>query len=268
MRVIRSLFLVAACLIATVTQADALRLGTTTTTEDSGLLAWLIPAYEKKSGDKVRVTLGGTGQVLKFGRNGDVDVILSHSKSDEEKFIADGFGVARFEVMYNDFIIVGPSDDPAKIRGLTDPREAFRKILQGGNAFVSRGDESGTHRAEQKIWLDAKLQPEGNGYMRAGAGMAEVLRIAHERGAYTLTDRGTFMKHKKSLDLELLVTGEPKIPNQYAVMVVNPKKYPTVNAAAAQRFVDWVVSKQGQAHIAGFRIDGQQLFFPNAYVQK
>ncbi len=266
---LRNFFLIAAFFFAApLVQADGLRLGTTTTTEDSGLLAWLIPAYEKKSDDKVRVTLGGTGQVLKFGRNGDVDVILSHSKSDEEKFIADGFGVARFQVMYNDFVIVGPNDDPAKVRGFTDPRDAFRKILRGGHLFVSRGDESGTHRAEQKIWLDAKLQPEGNGYLRAGAGMAEVLRIAHERGAYTLTDRGTFMKHKKSLDLELLVTGEPKIPNQYAVMAVSPKKYPAVNAAAAQRFVDWIVSKEGQAQIAGFRVDGQQLFFPNAQLQK
>ena len=230
----------------------------------SGLLAWLIPAFEKESGDKVRVTLGGTGQVLKFGRNGDIDVILSHSKSDEEKFIADGFGIARFEVMYNDFIIVGPGGDPAKIRGLTNPQMAFQKILQGRYLFVSRGDESGTHRAEQKIWLDAKLQPEGNWYMRAGAGMAEVLRIAHERGAYAITDRATFLNHKKSLDLQLLVTGEPKIPNQYAVMAVNPKKYPGVNAAGAQRFVDWITSKDGQAHIAGFRVDAQQLFFPNA----
>ena len=245
-------------------QADEVKLGTTTTTEDSGLLAWLIPAYEKKTGDKVRVTLGGTGQVLKFGRNGDIDVILSHSKSDEEKFIADGFGIARFEVMYNDFIIVGPGGDPAKIRGLTNPRMAFQKILQGRYLFVSRGDESGTHRAEQKIWLDAKLQPEGNWYMRAGAGMAEVLRIAHERGAYAITDRATFLNHKKSLDLQLLVTSEPKIPNQYAVMAVNPKKYPGVNAAGAQRFVDWITSKDGQAHIAGFRVDAQQLFFPNA----
>ncbi len=248
--------------------ADTLRLGTTTTTEDSGLLAWLIPAYEKKSGDKVRVTLGGTGQVLKFGRNGDVDVILSHSVIDEEKFIADGFGVARFDVMYNDFVIVGPREDPAKIRGLTDPRLAFRKILEGKFPFVSRGDESGTHRAEQKIWSDAILQPQGDWYMRAGAGMAEVLRIAHERGAYGLADRGTFTKHKKALDLDLLVTGEPRISNQYAVMAVNPKKYPTVNFVGAQRFVDWIVSAQGQAHIADFRVDGQRLFFPNATIRK
>ena len=248
--------------------ADIVRLGTTTTTEDSDLLAWLIPAYEKKSGDTLRVTLGGTGQVLKFGRNGDLDVILSHSKSDEEKFVADGFGVARFEVMYNDFVIVGPSDDPAKIRGMTDPKFAVRKILDGKNLFVSRADESGTHRAEQKIWNDAKLQPQGNWYLRAGTGMAEVLRIAHERGAYTLTDRGTFMKHKKSLDLELLLTGEPKIPNQYSVMAIDPKKYPKTNIAGAQRFVDWVVSPEGQTHIANFRVDGQQIFFPNGVSRK
>ena len=267
MHFIRTLCLVAAIfVVGHGAMADVLRLGTTTTTEDSGLLAWLIPAFEKESGDKVRVTLGGTGQVLKFGRNGDVDVILSHSKNDEEKFIADGFGIARFEVMYNDFIIVGPGDDPAKIRGLTNPQMAFQKILRGRYLFVSRGDESGTHRAEQKIWLDAKLQPEGNWYLRAGAGMAEVLRIAHERGAYAITDRATFLTHKKSLDLQLLVTGEPKIPNQYAVMAVNPKKYPGVNAAGAQRFIGWIVSTEGQALIAGFRVDAQQLFFPNAKV--
>jgi tungstate transport system substrate-binding protein len=248
--------------------AEVLRLGTTTTTEDSGLLAWLIPAYEKKSGDKVRVTLGGTGQVLKFGRNGDVDVILSHSKSDEERFIADGFGVARLEVMYNDFVIVGPSDDPARIRGLTDAKLALRKIMDGKVLFVSRADESGTHRAEQKIWAEANLQPQGDWYLRAGAGMAEVLRVAHERGAYTLTDRGTFMKHKKSLDLELLVTGEPKIPNQYAVMAISAKKYPNTNIVSAQRFITWIVSPEGQAHIANFRVDGQQIFFSNAVIRK
>ena len=248
--------------------ADVLRLGTTTTTEDSGLLDWLIPAYEKKSGDKVRVTIGGTGQVLKFGRNGDVDAILSHSKSDEEKFIADGYSVARLEVMYNDFVIVGPADDPAKIRGLSDPKLAMRKILDGKFLFVSRADESGTHRAEQKIWNDANLQPQGNWYLRAGAGMAEVLRIAHERSAYTLTDRGTFVKHKKSLDLELLVTGEPKIPNQYAAMAISAKKYPNTNIVSAQRFVTWIVSPEGQAHIANFRVDGQQIFFPNSVIRK
>lgn len=244
--------------------ADVLRLGTTTTTEDSGLLAWLIPAYEKKSGDTVRVSLGGTGQVLKLGRNGDVDAILSHSKSDEEKFVADGFAVARYEVMYNDFVIVGPSDDPAKIRGETNPQRAFEKISAGRHGFISRADESGTHRAEQRIWNEVKLKPEGNWYQRAGTGMAEVLRIAHERGAYTLTDRGTFMKHKKSLDLALLLTGEPKIPNQYAVMAVNPKRYPDVNSATAQRFVEWILSAEGQGVIANFRIDGQAIFFPNA----
>ena len=248
--------------------ADVLRLGTTTTTEDSGLLAWLIPAYEKKSGDKVRVSLGGTGQVLKFGRNGDVDVILSHSKIDEEKFVADGFGVARLEVMYNEFIIAGPADDPAKIRGSTNPQLAFRKIFDGGFLFVSRADESGTHRAEQKIWSDAKLQPQGSWYLRAGAGMAEVLRIAHERGAYVVADRGTFMKHKKSLDLDLLLTGEPKIPNQYAAIAVNPKKFPDANNTGAQRFIDWIVSPEGQSHIANFRIDGQRIFFPNAANRK
>ena len=247
--------------------ADILRLGTTTTTEDSGLLAWLIPAFENASGDKVRVTLGGTGQVLKFGRNGDVDVILSHSKSDEDKFVADGFGIARREVMYNDFVIVGPAADRAQIRGLTDPHRAFQRILQGQHVFVSRADESGTHRAEQTLWRDAKLQPQGAWYLRAGAGMLEVLRIAHERSAYTLTDRGTFVKHKKSLDLELLLTGEPKIVNQYAVIAVNPQKNPAVNALAAQRFVAWITTHTGQSHIAAFRVDGQALFFPNAYVR-
>ena len=166
--------------------------------------------------------------------------------------------------MYNDFVIVGPSDDPAKIRGETNPQKAFANIMTGRHAFVSRADESGTHRAEQKIWSDAKLKPEGAWYLRAGTGMAEVLRIAHERGAYTLTDRGTFMKHKKNLDLAMLVTGEPKIPNQYAVMAVSPKRYPDVNGAAARRFVDWISSDEGQQIIAGFRIDGQTIFFPNA----
>lgn len=261
-------FLAPLFLIATASaHGDTIKLGTTTTTEDSGLLAWLIPAYEKKSGDKIRVALGSTGQVLKLGRNGDVDVILSHSKDDEEKFLADGYAIARFEVMYNDFIIAGPRDDPAKIRGLTDPQRAFQRISQGRFAFVSRADESGTHRAEQKIWREAKLRPEGNWYLRAGTGMAEVLRIAHERAAYTLVDRATFTKHKQALDLESLVTGEPKIRNQYVVMAMNPKKHPAVNIVGAQRFIAWILSKAGQTRIAEFHVDGQQLFFPNANVR-
>ena len=266
---IRLVLIMFALLAATASRAgEILRLGTTTTTEDSGLLAWLLPAYEKFSGDKVRASLGGTGQVLKLARNGDVDVVLSHSKIDEEKFVADGFSTQRLEVMYNDFVIVGPNDDPAKIRGLSDPKIAFQKIFSGGMLFVSRADESGTHRAEQKIWRDANLQPQGAWYLRAGAGMAEVLRIAHERGAYTLTDRGTFVKHQHALDLQLLLTGEPRMPNQYAVMAVSSKKYPSVNSAAAQRFCEWILSPNGQQHIEKFRVDGQPIFFPNARGRK
>ena len=243
---------------------NLLRLGTTTTTEDSGLLKFLLPAFEKTSGIKIRTSIGGTGQVLKFARNGDVDVVLTHSRADEEKLIEDGFGIARFDVMYNDFVIVGPKDDPARIRGLADAKLAFGKILQAQTTFVSRADESGTHRAEQRLWRETGLEPKGSWYLRAGSGMGEVLRIASERGGYTLTDRGTFVQQRKTLDLELLVSGEPKIPNQYGVIAINPKKHPHVNAAGAGRFVDWIVSPEGQRRIAEYKVDGQQLFFPNA----
>ena len=243
---------------------NELRLGTTTTTEDSGLLKFLLPAFEKNSGIKIRTSIGGTGQVMKFARNGDVDVVLTHSRADEEKLIDDGFGIARYDVMYNDFVIVGPKEDPAKISGLKDAKIALTKILQSQAIFVSRADESGTHRAEQRLWKEAGLTPNGSWYLRAGSGMSEVLRIASERGGYTLTDRGTFAQQRKNIELELLVSGEPKIPNQYGVIAINPKKHPDVNTKAAARFVDWIVSPEGQQRIAEYKVDGQQLFFPNA----
>ncbi|MEO6024826.1 MAG: substrate-binding domain-containing protein [Burkholderiales bacterium] len=234
----------------------------TTTTEDSGPLKFLLPAFEKTKGMKLRTTIGGMGQMLKFARNGDVDTVLTHSRSDEEKLIEDGFGIARFDVMYNDFVIVLPKEDPARIRGLTDAKIALGKIMQAQATFVSRADESGTHRAEQRLWREAGFTPQGSWYLRTGSGMGEV--FANERGGYTLTDRGTLVQQRKNLELELLLPGEPKIPNQYGVIAINPKKYPYVNANGAARFVDWIVSLKGQRHIAEYKIDGQQPFFPNA----
>lgn len=244
-------------------QTRELKLATTTTIEDSGLLKWLLPPFETKSGWKVRTLLGGTGQALKYGRNGDVDVILSHSPSDERKFLEEGFGVARYEVMVNDFVLVGPADDPAKVRG-GEAHAGFKRIAQSKSVFVSRGDESGTHRMEQRIWRELGIEPEGRWYLSAGLSMGEVLRIASEKAAYTLTDRGTFAAKHKDLELTLLAEGKPALVNQYAVIPINPRKHAHVQVEGANAFVKWILSSEGQKRIADYRIGTDQVFFPNA----
>jgi tungstate transport system substrate-binding protein len=242
---------------------DILRLGTTTSTEDSGLLKFLLPPFEAKQKLKVHVISAGTGKAIKLGENGDVDVILVHSRPDEDKFIDSGYGVDRRDVMYNDFIIVGPDTDPAKIRGAKDAVEAMKKIHDNKSLFISRGDDSGTHKMEKRLWNLAALQPQNPWYLSVGQGMGEVLSMASSKQAYTLADRGTYISFRQRTQLELLVAGDPRINNPYGIMAVNPKRHPGINYAGAQALINWITSPEGQQRIAQFKLNGEQLFFPN-----
>jgi len=244
--------------------APDLRLATTTSTENSGLLNAILPLFEAKYDTKVRVIAVGSGKAMKLGENGDVDVVLVHSRADEEKFVAAGFGVNRRDVMYNDFIIVGSKADPAGIRG-SDVLTAFKKIAAAGSRFVSRGDDSGTHKMEQSYWKAAGVEPAAMpGYVSAGLGMGEVLMMAAEMRRYTLTDRATYAAYRAKTGLEILVSGDPKLFNPYGVIAVNPARHPGVNHAGATQFIEWLTSSDGQAAIAAFRVDSEQLFFPGA----
>jgi len=239
----------------------------TTSTQNSGLFDHILPKFTEKTGIEVRIVAVGTGQALKNARNGDGDVVLVHAKPDEEKFVADGWGVKRHDVMYNDFVIVGPAADPAEIAGLKDADEAFKKIADAKAPFASRGDDSGTHKAELKLWEDAGVDAKsasGDWYLETGSGMGATLNTAVGKHAYTLTDRGTWLSFANKSDFKVLVEGDPKLFNQYGVILVNPKKHANVKAKEGQAFVDWLISKDGQAAIASYTIDGQQLFFPNA----
>ena len=239
----------------------------TTSTEQSGLFATLLPAFEKDTGIKVRVVALGTGQALDLARRGDADVVFVHDTVAEEKFVAEGFGVKRMPVMYNDFVLVGPRSDPAKVAGSKDILGALRKIEAAQAPFASRGDKSGTHAAELRYWkaagvdLDAK---KGAWYRDTGSGMGPTLNTASAMNAYVLTDRGTWLAFRNRGGLALLVEGDQQLFNQYGVMLVNPAKHPHVKKDPGQAFVDWVVSPPGQAAIASYKIGGEQLFFPNA----
>ncbi len=241
-------------------------MASTTSTEQSGLFAHLLPAYKKATGVDARVVALGTGQALDMGRRGDADVLFVHDQVAEEKFVADGFGLARRTVMYNDFVIVGPKADPAGVRG-TDVVEGLKKLAASSAAFVSRGDKSGTHAAELRYWKAAGVEaPVGKvaGYKECGCGMGPALNIASSTLAYMLTDRGTWLSFKNRGELAILVEGDKRLFNQYGVIVVNPARHPHVKKELAQGFADWVVSADGQAVIAGYKINGEQLFFPNA----
>jgi tungstate transport system substrate-binding protein len=242
----------------------------TTSTQNSGLFEHILPLFTKKTGIEVRVVAVGTGQALKNAENGDGDVVLVHSKPDEEKFVADGWGVKRHDVMYNDFIIVGPAADPAKIAGLKNATEGFKKIAEAQAPFASRADDSGTNKAELKLWQDAGIDPKpasGQWYLETGSGMGATLNTAVGKQAYTLTDRGTWLSFANKDDFKVLVEGDPNLFNQYGVVLVNPAKHPTVKAKEGQAFIDWLIGPEGQAAIAGYTIDGEQLFFPNARPQ-
>ena len=245
-------------------QAQSIVVASTTSTEQSGLFAYLLPEFKKASGIEVKVVALGTGQALDMGRRGDADVLFVHDLVAEEKMVADGFAVKRFPVMYNDFVLIGPAADPAKTRG-RDIVGALKKIASANTAFISRGDKSGTHAAELRFWKLAALpQAQGSGYKECGCGMGPALNIASSSGAYVLADRGTWLNFKNRGDLKVLVEGDNQLFNQYGVMLVNPAKHPHVKAADGQKFVDWVVSTPGQNVIAAYKIGGEQLFFPNS----
>ena len=240
------------------------RLATTTSTENSGLLQVLLPPFEEASGLKVHVIAVGTGKALRLARAGDVDLVLVHARPAEERLVAEGFGVNRRDVMYNDFVIVGPGADPARIRGLKDAAAALRRIAAAGALFVSRGDDSGTHRKERGLWQAAGVEPAGGWYREAGQGMGKVLQIAGELDADTLTDRGTWLYYQDKSPLQIAVEGDPRLYNPYGVIAVDPARYPDVNYRGAMALIAWLTSPRGQALIAGYRIRGQRLFTPLA----
>ncbi len=245
--------------------ARDLMLATTTSTDNSGLLRFLLPRFEAEHGTNVRVVSVGTGKAIKLGENGDVDVIFVHSRPDEDRFVAQGHGVHRRDVMYNDFIIVGVRDDPAGIRGKRDAIKAFGDIHDTQSLFISRGDNSGTHNMEMRYWAQFGKSPLDNpGYRASGRGMGEILLMASELRGYALTDRATFYAMKNKIDLELMVEGDTRMFNPYGVIAVNPDRYPDINFAGATRFIKWITSDIGQKAIGEFRIDGKQVFYPNA----
>ena len=242
-------------------------LQSTTSTQNSGLFDAILPRFQTKTGIEVRVVAVGTGQALKNARNGDGDVLLVHAKPEEEAFVAEGWGVKRYDVMSNDFVIIGPANDPADIAGLPQAGAALRKISQTQATFVSRGDESGTHKKERALWKVAAVDPLETGatwYREAGAGMGATLNTAVGMRAYTLTDRGTWLSFRNKGDYTILVEGDSQLFNQYGVILVNPAKHPHVKAGLGQQFIDWLVGPEGQSLIAGYAIAGQPLFFPNA----
>jgi tungstate transport system substrate-binding protein len=240
---------------------ERLRMSTTTSTENSGLLSVLLPPFEKKHGCKVDVIAVGTGKALKLGEAGDVDIVFVHARALEDKFVASGFGVDRRDVMYNDFVVVGPPDDPAGVRKTQNASEAFRAISSKGSPFISRGDESGTHRKEKEIWVSAGIAPKGAWYVEAGQGMGEVLTMATQKRGYALSDRGTYIAFQKKTDLVVLRQGDRNLWNPYGIIAVNPKKHSHVKYGLALKFIDFVTGPEGRSLIAGFKVDGEPLFF-------
>jgi tungstate transport system substrate-binding protein len=291
-------FIVTACLIiicvlpGSVLGTDkALKMSTTTSTQASGLLDFLLPEFEKDAGIRVKVFAKGTGAAIRDGIDGNVDVIFVHARAREEKLIADGFGTKRYAVMHNDFIILGPPNDPAGIRGSSYAASALTRMAQAGALFVSRGDDSGTHTKEQTLWEDTKLEldnkistfikkgvpktisfvhPKSSGkwYLSIGQGMGKTITFADEKRAYTLADRGTYIKYKHGrdtgLDLEIMCEGDPVLNNPYGVIPINPKKHPHVQYDLAEQFANWLVSAKGQSLILNYRLLGKQLFYPDA----
>ena len=244
---------------------DRLKLSTTTSTDNSGLLNVLLPPFENECNCHVDVIAVGTGKALKLGESGDVDVVLVHARALEDEFVQKGFGVNRRDVMYNDFVILGPANDPAHIRSAKTAAEAFTLIARAQAPFISRGDESGTHVKEKEIWAAANVTPSGSWYRSVGQGMGEVINMATEQRAYTLADRGTYLAYEQGkTDLVILFSGEKGLYNPYGVIAVNPKRYPNVKYDLAMRFIEYITGKEGQTVIAQYHIGGEQVFFPSA----
>jgi len=250
-----------------IAQDKSIVVASTTSTQDSGLFGHILPLFKAKTGIDVKVVAQGTGQALDTGRRGDADVVFVHAKSQEENFLAEGQGVKRYPVMYNDFVLIGPANDPAGIKPIKDVAKALQTIKDKQAPFISRGDRSGTHSAELKLWKDAGVDIEkdkGPWYKSIGQGMGAALNTAKASGAYVLSDRGTWIHFKNKGDLAVLVEGDKRMFNQYGVMLVNPAKHPNVKKELGQQFIDWLVSAEGQKVIADYKINGEQLFFPNA----
>jgi tungstate transport system substrate-binding protein len=248
-------------------QDKSIVVASTTSTQDSGLFGHILPMFKAKTGIDVKVVAQGTGQALDTGRRGDADVLFVHAKAQEEKFVADGFGVKRFDVMYNDFVLIGPKSDPVGLKGGSDIVAALKSISDKAAPFVSRGDKSGTHAAELALWKLTALDPAGSKpawYREIGQGMGAALNTSAAMGAYVLADRGTWISFKNKDALQIVVEGDKRLFNQYGIMLVNPDKHPTVKKELGQAFVDWIISAEGQNAIRSYRIQDQQLFFPNA----
>ena len=263
--VVIAIFLV--CSTLALAQDRAITVASTTSTEQSGLFGYLLPLFSKAEGIGVKVVAVGTGQALDIGRRGDADVVFVHDRPAEDRFMAEGQGVKRFDVMYNDFVIVGPKSDPAHIDGERDVVDALRKIAAAKAPFISRGDHSGTHEAELRLWKEAGVDitaGRGQWYREIGQGMGPALNMASSSNAYLLSDRGTWLAFKNRGDLAILTEGDKRLFNQYGVMLVNPAKHPNVKAKDGQAFIDWLISPKGQETIASYKVGGEQLFFPNA----
>ena len=256
-------FSLAAALAAPAAGQERLRLSTTTSTDNSGLLRVLLPPFEKANHVAVDVIAVGTGKALKLGESGDVDVVLVHDPGLEEKFVAAGFGVDRRAVMHNDFVVVGPRADPVGIGGAPSAAEAFRRLNAGKAPFVSRGDESGTHQKEKALWRAAGARPEGTWHLEAGQGMGEVLQMADQKRGYALSDRGTFIAYERKVDLAILFEGDPGLFNPYSVIAVNPARHPHVKRELARKLMDFLTGPEGPQLIAGFTLEGKPLFFPD-----
>lgn len=266
-RIVIALAALVVSLTMAVAEERSITVASTTSTEQSGLFGHLLPQFTKATGIDVKVVAVGTGQALDIGRRGDADVVFVHDRPAEEKFMSEGQGVKRFDVMYNDFIIVGPKSDPAHIAGGKDVVDALKKIAAAKAPFISRGDRSGTHQAELRLWKDAGIEVgpgKGDWYREIGQGMGPALNMASSANAYLLADRGTWLSFKNRGDLAILTEGDKKLFNQYGVMLVNPNKHPNVKTKDGQAFIDWLISPKGQEAIASYKVGGEQLFFPNA----
>lgn len=263
LKLVRAAALLLATLAGGAQAGESIVLASTTSTDQSGLFGFILPIFEKETGIAVKVVALGTGQALDVGRRGDADVLLVHDRAAEDKFVAEGYGIDRRDVMYNDFVLVGPAADPAAVKGAKSTTDAFARIAGKGAVWVSRGDRSGTHSAELRFWKSASVEPKGQGwYKEAGAGMGPTLNMAAGMGAYTLADRGTWASFKNRQDLAILYAGDPKLYNPYGVILVNPAKHPHVKRVEGERFIDWITSAEGRRAIAAYKIGSEQLFYP------